>query len=400
VAKNGTRFRTAKTGNLTTLTTKSGTVARYNTSGRVTRINSGKMVINQNPHGGRVVVAQLPSGGRVVSVGRYGGYVQRPYSRGGVAYVNRTYIYGGHTTVVVYRGYHWHGHPYYRYVPPYYYRPAFYGWAYRPWAAPVRWGWGWGGAPWYGYYGYYFAPYPVYPSAAFWLTDYLIAANLQTAYAAQAAADANAQANAASPPAPDQNSVTLTPEVKQAIADEVSAQLAAQQSAADASASSSPAATAAGDQMPDALDPKSRTFIVSNTLSQTMADGTACSLSSGDVVTRIGNTPDANQNVTVMVTSSQNGDCPAGTQMPMSVDDLQDMQNDFRQKLDTGMQSLADNQGKDGMPTSPAADKTPVPDGTADPDPDAVAQLAQTDQSADQAEAEVQQSQESEDGNN
>jgi len=29
-------------------------------------------------------------------------------------------------------------------------------------------------------------PYPVYPSARIWLTDYLISANLQAAYAAQA----------------------------------------------------------------------------------------------------------------------------------------------------------------------------------------------------------------------
>ena len=29
------------------------------------------------------------------------------------------------------------------------------------------------------------APYPVYPSAAFWLTDYLVSASLQAAYAEQ-----------------------------------------------------------------------------------------------------------------------------------------------------------------------------------------------------------------------
>jgi len=395
VAKNGTQFNTGKAGNLTTLQTKNGTVARYNSSGSVTTIHSGRMVINQGPHGGRVAVAQLPNGGRVVSVGRYGGYVQRPYMRGGAPYMNRTYIYGGRTTVVVYRGYNWHGHPYYRYVPPYYYGRPFYGWCYNPWARPVSWGWGWGGAPWYGYYGYYFAPYPVYPSAAFWLTDFILAANLQAAYAAQAAANANAQANSAPPPPQNQNAVTLTPEVKQAIADEVSAQLAAQQNSPQGTA----AATPSGDQLPQALDPKSRTFIVSNTLSQTMADGTACSLSSGDVVTRIGDTPDANQNVNVMVTSSQNGDCPTGTQTPMSVQDLQDMQNDFQQKINTGMQSLADNQGKNGMPSSPPPNPTAVPDGTAQPDPDAASQINQTDQSAAQAEADVQQSQQSGGGN-
>jgi len=75
------------------------------------------------------------------------------------------------------------------------------------------------------------------------------------------------------------------------------------------------------------------------------------------------------------------------------VQDLQDMLNDFRQNLNTGMQSLADNQGKNGMPSSPPPDPTAVPDGTAQPDPNAASQIDQADQDANQAEQEVQQSQ-------
>ena len=41
------------------------------------------------------------------------------------------------------------------------------------------------GNPWFGFYGGYFQPYPVYPSAAFWLTDYIISQDLQAAYAAR-----------------------------------------------------------------------------------------------------------------------------------------------------------------------------------------------------------------------
>jgi hypothetical protein len=241
----------------------------------------------------------------------------------------------------------------------------------------------------------------------------VIAANLQAAYQAQADANANANANAQAyspPPAANQsNNVTLTPEVKQAIANEVSAQLAAQQAAAASPTSGSSmqmqaapaagAATQTSDQLPDALDPKSRTFVVSTALSETMDDGTACSLSSGDILTRISNTADANQNVTVLVTSSQNGDCVAGTQLAMAVQDLQDMQNDFRQNLNTGLQSLADNQGKKGMPSSPPPGQTAVADGTAQPDADAESQIDQTDQDADKAAAEVQQSQQDGGGN-
>ena len=37
-----------------------------------------------------------------------------------------------------------------------------------------------GGAPWYGYYGYYFNPYPVLAAtAALWMTDYVISQNLR-----------------------------------------------------------------------------------------------------------------------------------------------------------------------------------------------------------------------------
>jgi len=117
------------------------------------------------------------------------------------------------------------------FVPGVYYAPGFYGWAYNPWAAPVAFGWGWGAAPWYGYYGYYFAPAPVYASPAFWITDYLLAANLQAAYEARAAAqgEANADAAAEEQPASGGGAVGLTPEVKQQIADEVRAQIAAQQ---------------------------------------------------------------------------------------------------------------------------------------------------------------------------
>ena len=57
-----------------------------------------------------------------------------------------------------------------------------------------------------------------------------------------------------------------------------------------------------------------------------------------------------------------------GTQLAVGVQDLQDMHNDFRQKMDSGLQALADNQGKKGMPASPAPGRKAVPEGTAEPD--------------------------------
>jgi hypothetical protein len=405
-AKNGTEFHTAKGGNLTSLKTKSGATAHFGSNGKVASIHTKEgLTINHGARGGRVVESRLKGGGRVVSYGGHRGFVERPFNRGGRAYMRRSYYYGGRRYAAVYRGYYWGGYPYYGYVPAYYYGVGFYGWAYNPWAAPVAWGWGWGGAPWYGYYGYYFNPYPVYASPAFWITDFLLAENLRAAYEAQqAAANAQAAAEAAPPPPADSNAVVLTPEVKQAIADEVRAQIEAEKAAAaapnatapvaaEATAAPAAAAPSGKDQLPDALNPKNRTFVVSNTLAEQTDDGTACSLSAGDVLTRIGDTPDANQSVKVLVTSSQNNDCAIGTQVAVGVQDLQDMHNDFRQKMDAGLQSLADNQGKNGMPSSPAPGKKAVPEGTAKPDDDAEAQLNQTDQNADKTEADVQQSQ-------
>src|SRR5271163_154722 len=158
-------------------------------------INRDEMQIERDLHGGRMIVSER-NGTRIVTTGAGRGYVQHAYlTRGGHSYYSRTYLDRGFTRVGIYRGYNYGGREYYGYYPSYWYHPAFYNWAYRPWGAPVPWrvgigGWGWVGAPWYGYYGGYFAPYPVYSSAAFWLTDYLIAADLQAAYAA--GADANA----------------------------------------------------------------------------------------------------------------------------------------------------------------------------------------------------------------
>jgi hypothetical protein len=314
--------------------------------------------------------------------------------------MRRTYFYGGRSYAYAYRGYYWGGHAYFGFVPGFYYAPGFYGWAYNPWAAPIAFGWGWGGAPWYGYYGYYFAPAPVYATPALWLTDYLIAANLQAAYEARAAAQANANAAAgANDQAPSGGgSVGLSPEVKQQIADEVRAQIAAQRDAAAqpepaaAVTSNAPAGGAQNgpDELPAALDPAHRTFIVSAVLSSATPDGTECSLSPGDVLTRIQDNPDADQNVKVLVASSQKNDCASGSQVAVAVQDLQDMHNDFQAKISEGLGKLAQDQGKNGLPASPAPGSKANPAGQAQPDLTVQADLKAQQDEATQAEKEVQ----------
>ena len=373
-----------------TVTTKSGATARVNSNGHVTQVHTAKgATINRNAHGGRTVTSEHVNAKgehvRTVSTARGRGYVDHRYSRGGHYYSRRTYWDHGHRYAYGYRGYYYHGYCcYYGYTPAYYYGPAFYGWAYNPWAAPVAYSWGWGGAPWYGAYGYYFNPYPAYASAALWMTDYVISQNLQNAYAAQAQANANAAAaanaqamgdyagggqQAENAGGGDSGGPALTPEVKQAIADEVRAQLEAEKAAAaapqqpasaegEAAAGGQQSASAGGDaaqqeEVPAALDPNHRTFIVATILTEQAPDGSDCSLSPGDVVTRIDDSPDDNKNVKVLISSSQKGDCHSGSQVAIAVDDLQEMHNHFREQLDQGLKTLAENQGKNGIPAGP-----------------------------------------------
>ncbi len=380
-------------GHVSSVTTHSGTVAHFGPNGHVASIHTQNTTIVHGPRGGRTIVS-VHNNVRLVSYGTNRGYVQRSFTRGGSTYLQRTYVMNGHAYAHVYRGFQWHGGMYYRYVPAFRFAPAFYGWAYRPWGVSIGFNWGWGA--WYPYYGYYFSPYPVYASPAFWLTDYILAAELQDAYQAQQ--DAQASENYAPPESSDQESsdnVTLSPEVKQAIADEVSAQLAAQQNGASNNQgggnSAGPAPGDGSDQMPAALDPNQRTFIVSTAIDEQNPDGSACVLSPGDVLTRVTDTPDANGNVNVLVTSSQKGDCSSGSQFPISVQQLQDMHNDFRQQVDDGLQKLSQTAGQNGIPAAPPPGLTPNPAGQATPDPNAAAQLQSQQQEANQDESDVNQ---------
>jgi hypothetical protein len=232
---------------------------------------------------------------------------------------------------------------------------------------------------------------------------------LQAAYAVRAAAnaevnaEANAVANDAAASAYDSGSanngatansepVTLTPEVKEAIAEEVKAELAAQQQQASAQggdAQAQPAAAANG-EVPPALDPARRAFVVDNEITVT-SDGQECELTGGDVITRLNDTPDADNKVTASVSVSKKADCAAGKQILVSVDDLQEMRNHLEEQLNDGMKELAEKQGKGDMPKAPDTGMTvsdiPVPE----PDKDAAKELSDQDSAATQAETQAKQ---------
>ena len=225
-------------------------------------------------------------------------------------------------------------------------------------------------------------------------------ANARAADADAAAANANAAAANADAAAAQQSSqagaATLTPEVKEMIAEEVKAQLAAEQAAAQnagTTANASQQSIADGYRVPAALDPNRRVFIVSSSLEVT-ANDQPCILRPGDVLNRTENVPDKDNTVAVNVIKSQKSDCGAGTSPRIQVADLQEMHNQFRAHMDAGLKTLADNQGKNGLPAAPAADSPRENvDGTAAPEDaaDLTAKLNQQQQEAEQAETEVQQ---------
>ena len=336
--------------NHTVVQTRNGGTMTKRPDGHVASLHDPKrgMDVHHNLNGNRRVVVERRDHSRIVAERGGRGYVQRPYMYHGHEYARRSYYYNGRYYNRYYGRYYYHGMYVNPYYPSYYYGAAFYGWAYNPWAAPVSYGWGWGGNPWYGYYGAYFTPYPVYASPALWLTDYMIATSLQAAYQAQA----NAQAAAMSNPAP------LTPETKQLIADEVRQQIALENTESKTGQAGEP--DAASSSIQRALtDGKPHVFVAGHDLDVVDAGGSECAISEGDALQLTGQTaPDAQAATLAVLASKGSKECPRGDTVQVALQDLQDMQNHMRETIDTGMQELQKKQGQGGLPVAPAAART------------------------------------------
>jgi len=376
----------AAKGHTVVQTRNGGTVVRRQ-DGRVATLHDSRrgLEVHHNLSGNRRVVVERGDHSRIVAERGGRGYVQRPYSYHGHEYARRSYYYHGHYYHAYYGRYYYHGvyvNPYY---PTYYYGPAYYGWAYNPWAAPVAYAWGWNVNPWYGYYGAFFTPYPVYASPSLWLTDYIIANSLAAAYQAQA------QAAALSNPAP------LTPEVKNLIADEVKQQIALENNEAQIAAKGGEPDAASSSIQRLLTDGKAHVFVAGHDLDVVDAGGTECALTEGDAIQLTGQTaPDA-QAATLAVLASKGGrECPKGDTVSVALTDLQDMQNHMRETIDQGMQELQKKQGQSGLPAAPAAAKAaPVESPMAaiapppPPESEVAAEINQQSQEADAAEKEA-----------
>ncbi len=313
-----------------------------------------------------------------------------PYSYRGHDFARRSYYYHGRAYDRYYRGYGYRGVYLNVYAPGFYYAPAFYGWAYNPWAVPIAFGWGWGGNPWYGYYGGFFAPYPVYPSAAFWLTDYIISQDLQAAYAAhQEAAEAAAVEPAGGPPA-------LTPEVKQMISDEVKTQLALENQEAGQNAQQQDVDPASSGIARMLSDGRPHVFVAGGSLDVVDASSQQeCAISDGDALQLQSPPPPDATSANLVVLASKGGvECVRASTVTVQLTDLQEMQNHMRETIDQGLQDLQAKQGKGGLPAAPpSAQAQPATAQYAavapPPDPNVGSEIAQVDQQSDQAEKDV-----------
>ncbi|MGC2299167.1 MAG: hypothetical protein WA476_10220, partial [Acidobacteriaceae bacterium] len=347
------------------------------------------MTVHHDLHGGREVRVERADHSRVYGERGGRGYVQHPYMYHGREFGHRTYWDHGHYHDAYYRRYGYHGAFLDVYAPRYYYGPAYYGWAYNPWAVPVAYGWGWGAAPWYGYYGFYFTPYPVYPSAAFWLTDYMIAASLQDAYAAQAAANQAAAAQAAA------DQVLLSPDVKAMVAEEVKRQLALENAEAQQNAANQDIDPASSGIARMLSDGQPHVFIAGASLDLTDASNQECAISQGDIVeVATAPAPDATAASAVVLASKGGSECRKSDNVTVAFNDLQDMQNHMRESIDTGLSDLQKKQGQGGLPKAPpsaqaAPTQAAFTAGAPGPDETAGDQIAQQTQAADQAEQEV-----------
>jgi hypothetical protein len=372
---------------------RSGNAIRTRPGGRVSDVHDARrgMDIHHNLGGGRRVEVERADHSRVVFERGRPGYVQRGYAYHGHDFGRRSYYYHGRAYDRYYRGYGYRGLYLNVYAPAYYYGPGFYGWAYNPWAVPIAFGWGWAGNPWYGHFGYYFQPYPVYPSAAFWLTDYIISQQLQAAYAAHQ----EAQEAIGTPPADASAQPVLTPEVKQMIADEVKNQLALENQEATQNAANQDVDPASSGVARLLSDGRPHVFVAGGNLDVTDTTGKECVVSDGDTL-QLREPPPSDATTANLVVLSSKGqpECQISLTVSVQLTDLQEMQNHMRETIDQGLKDLQDKQGTGGLPAAPpSAQAAPAPAQYAaaapPPETNVSAEIQQQDQAAEQSEKDV-----------
>ena len=376
---------------------------------RETRLASG---------GGQMHVLSRSFAGGQVRVVRYGngvsGSVERTIRPG---FVSRTFVSGGHVLYThVYQHHVWHhlgrAFAYETFVPAVRFPTLYYGWALAAWPRPVSYAWHWQWQPWFPVYGALFTPYSVYNSPDLWMTDYILAQSMQTAYQAQAVPPAAAPSPAWAPAAPavspseppsaatpsevppaaipseapaaPPSSATpsasvapppaVTPQVKAQLDTQIKVQLQEQQQAAAATP-----AVLRSDGTPPALKPNHVFFEVVQPLDVPSAIADRyCTLGAADYIKRVGPMSKDDWMIPVVVELSRPSDCPEGLRTRIGLNDLNAMENEQEAQVMEAMQAASKSMGPNGPPSAPGVHPTLIADGSAAPDPgalDAIRQL-------------------------
>jgi hypothetical protein len=397
--------------------------------------------------GGRVSEFSGGFAGRQVRVVRYGnslsGTVDRTLRPG---FMSRTFVGGGRVLYTrVYQSHVWHhfgrAFAYETFVPAVRFPAVYYVWALAAWPRPVTYTWGWQAQPWYPVYGSLFTPYPVYTSPDLWMTDYIIAQSMQTAYQAQTAAPVWVPGSAPPPqgtspaPVPDSSGTAAAPQPSSpAPAAQPSDAQPAPPASSPPSASSAPSAPSAPaapaapaaqpsndaprppvapppamtpqvkaqlnaqikvqlqeqqaaaatpptlttQSTPPALRPNHVFFQVVQPLE--VSSGAAnryCSLSPDDYIKRVGGMSNDDWMIPVIVELSGPSDCPKGLRTRIGLNDLNAMENEQEAQVLEAMQAVSKGLGPNGPPSGPGAHPTLVAAGNAVPDPSALNAIRQ-----------------------
>jgi hypothetical protein len=361
------------------LTTPQGDSIHRSPSGQVREVHlSSGATVYHPPGGPRRVELSRPGGQAVVASAAGHGYLQRPIMVHNTTIIKRTYIENGVPMARFYHPRMYNGVPLYVYRPARYYRPAFYRWAYNPWRVPVVYVWGWARSPWYGYYGGYFSPYPMYESPSQWLTDYLIAQTLESAYQERMAANSTLTNNYG-------GGEPITAETKQAISEEVRRQMDVLR--AEQNQASSP-----GGSVTTVFSDNAQHVFVVHASYLYNSDAGECAVNEGDVLMMTG-APAANADSADLVVLSSGGqDCARGSRISAPLQDLQEMHNAMMATVDRGLGEMQAKQGQDGIPALPAASTGTLDSpyaAEAEPDENVAGELAAVIQETDRAEQEA-----------
>lgn len=165
-------------------------------------------------------------------------------------------------------------------------------------------------------WGWYYQPYTVYSAPSYWVTDYVIGRSLEEEYARGYVAGQQAASEAA---------------ISEPVKEELRAQVEQTAKAYQAEQSLS---------LEQVVQDPGYLFVVDTPMSVISDAGTTCALSGGDVIKAATMIDPTSPVASMTIVTSKNHECPAGTQISVSLPDLQEMLNSFGQKVDDGMNEL------------------------------------------------------------